>query len=106
MVQPIKPAFPKLQHHLRRYRNARMQCSSWWMKTGLDGGDWWLQLFNTTHLKEIAERGIPSYHIDSAERIRLVVRVEHRLLSGFDENWLPEVRSQLASHQKPQHPIK
>jgi len=44
----IKPAFPKLQHHLRRRRNARMQCSSWWMKTGLDGGDWWLQLFNTT----------------------------------------------------------
>jgi len=67
---PIKPAFPKLQHHLRR--------SSWWMKTGLDGGDWWLQL-SIPHLKEIAiERGIPSYHIDSAERIRLVS--EHRLL--------------------------
>jgi len=76
------------------------------MKTGLDGGDW---CFNSSiHLKEIAiERGIPSYHIDSAERIRLIV--EHRLLSGnlqVTENWLPEVRSQLASHQEPQHPIK
>jgi len=59
-----------------------MQCSSWWMKTGSDGGDWWLQLFNTTHLQEIAmERGIPSYHIDSAERIRLGNRVEHRLVA-------------------------
>jgi len=70
-----------------------MQCSSWWMKTGLDGGDWWLQLSNT-HLQEIAiERGIPSYHIDSAERIRPGNRVEHRLLSGnlqVTENWLPE----------------
>ena len=49
---------------------------------------------NTTHLQEIAiERGIPSYHIDSAERIGSGNRVEHRLLSGnlqVTENWLPE----------------
>jgi len=61
------------------------------------------------HLQEIAiERGIPSYHIDSAERIRLGNRVEHRLLSGnlqVTEN-CRRVRSQLVSHQEPQHPIK
>ena len=49
---------------------------------------------NTTHLQEIPiERGIPSYHIDSAERIRPGNGVEHRLLSGnlqVTENWLPE----------------
>ncbi len=49
---------------------------------------------NTTHLQEIAiERSIPSYHIDSAERIGPGNRVEHRLLSGkleVTENWLPE----------------
>jgi 4-hydroxy-3-methylbut-2-enyl diphosphate reductase len=49
---------------------------------------------NTTHLQEIAvERSIPSYHIDSAERIGSGNRVEHRLLSGnleITENWLPE----------------
>ena len=49
---------------------------------------------NTTHLQEIAvERGIPSYHIDSAERIGPDNRVEHRLLSGkleVTENWLPD----------------
>jgi 4-hydroxy-3-methylbut-2-enyl diphosphate reductase len=48
---------------------------------------------NTTHLQEIAiDRGIPSYHIDSAERISLENRVEHKPL-GRDlevcENWLP-----------------
>ena len=49
---------------------------------------------NTTHLQEIAiERGIPSYHIDSAKRIGPGNRVEHRLLSGnldVTENWLPD----------------
>jgi 4-hydroxy-3-methylbut-2-enyl diphosphate reductase len=49
---------------------------------------------NTTHLQEIAvERSIPSYHIDSAERIGPGNRVEHRLLNGELEvmqNWLPE----------------
>lgn len=49
---------------------------------------------NTTHLQEIAvERSIPSYHIDSAERIGPGNRVEHRLLNGeleVTENWLPE----------------
>ena len=48
---------------------------------------------NTTHLQEIAiERGIPSYHIDSVERIGPDNRVEHRLLGGnleVTENWLP-----------------
>lgn len=49
---------------------------------------------NTTHLQEIAiERGIPSYHIDSPERIGIGNRVQHRLLSGnlqVTENWLPD----------------
>jgi 4-hydroxy-3-methylbut-2-enyl diphosphate reductase len=48
---------------------------------------------NTNHLQEIAiERQIPSYHIDSANRIDPVNRIEHRLLSGevvVTENWLP-----------------
>jgi 4-hydroxy-3-methylbut-2-en-1-yl diphosphate reductase len=48
---------------------------------------------NTTHLQEIAiERSIPSYHIDSAERIGAGNQVQHRLLSGdlqVTENWLP-----------------
>ncbi|MGB5969810.1 MAG: 4-hydroxy-3-methylbut-2-enyl diphosphate reductase [Spirulinaceae cyanobacterium] len=49
---------------------------------------------NTTHLQEIAiEEQIPSYHIDSAERIGEGNRVEHKPL-GKDlevkENWLPE----------------
>lgn len=48
---------------------------------------------NTTHLQEIAiERHIPSYHIDSAQRIGPGNRVEHRLLDGnlaVTENWLP-----------------
>jgi len=48
---------------------------------------------NTTQLQQIAiERGIPSYHIDSAERIGSGNRVEHKPL-GRDlevtENWLP-----------------
>jgi 4-hydroxy-3-methylbut-2-en-1-yl diphosphate reductase len=49
---------------------------------------------NTTHLQEIAiERRIPSYHIDSAERIGPGNRVEHKPLHGdleVCENWLPE----------------
>lgn len=49
---------------------------------------------NTTHLQEIAiEREIPSYHIDSAERIGPGNRIEHkplhRDLEGV-ENWLPD----------------
>jgi len=49
---------------------------------------------NTTHLQEMAiKRGIPSYHIDSAERISFENRVEHKPL-GKDleiaEPWLPE----------------
>jgi 4-hydroxy-3-methylbut-2-en-1-yl diphosphate reductase len=49
---------------------------------------------NTTHLQEIAiERGIPSYHIDSAESIGPGNRVEykplHRDLQVL-ENWLPD----------------
>jgi 4-hydroxy-3-methylbut-2-enyl diphosphate reductase len=48
---------------------------------------------NTTQLQQIAiERGIPSYHIDSAQRIGPGNRVEHKPL-GRDlevmENWLP-----------------
>ncbi|MBW4648293.1 MAG: 4-hydroxy-3-methylbut-2-enyl diphosphate reductase [Kastovskya adunca ATA6-11-RM4] len=49
---------------------------------------------NTTHLQEIAiERQIPSYHIDSAERIGPGNRVEHKPLHRdleVTENWLPE----------------
>jgi 4-hydroxy-3-methylbut-2-enyl diphosphate reductase len=49
---------------------------------------------NTTHLQEIAiERGIPSYHIDSAARIGAHNRVEHKPLHHdllVTENWLPE----------------
>ncbi|WP_071515879.1 4-hydroxy-3-methylbut-2-enyl diphosphate reductase [Geitlerinema sp. PCC 9228] len=49
---------------------------------------------NTTHLQEIAiERGIPSYHIDGAERIAADNRIEHKPLHGsleVTENWLPE----------------
>ena len=49
---------------------------------------------NTTHLQEIAiEHDIPSYHIDSADRIGPGNRVEHKPL-GKDievaENWLPD----------------
>lgn len=48
---------------------------------------------NTTQLQQIAiDRGIPSYHIDSAARIGSGNRVEHKPL-GHDlevvENWLP-----------------
>ncbi|MCC0177841.1 4-hydroxy-3-methylbut-2-enyl diphosphate reductase [Waterburya agarophytonicola K14] len=49
---------------------------------------------NTTHLQEIAvEYNIPSYHIDSVERITSRDRLEHKPL-GQDitvaENWLPK----------------
>lgn len=49
---------------------------------------------NTTHLQEIAiDRSIPSYHIDSADRIGPDNRVEHKPLHQnlvTTENWLPE----------------
>ncbi|MBD2326445.1 4-hydroxy-3-methylbut-2-enyl diphosphate reductase [Alkalinema sp. FACHB-956] len=49
---------------------------------------------NTTHLQEIAvEREIPSYHIDSADRILSNNRLEHKPLGQelmVQENWLPE----------------
>lgn len=49
---------------------------------------------NTTHLQEIAlNRGIPSYHIDNAERISLDNCIEHKPLHHdlkVTENWLPE----------------
>jgi 4-hydroxy-3-methylbut-2-enyl diphosphate reductase len=49
---------------------------------------------NTTHLQEIAlNRSIPSYHIDSAERISLENRIEHKPLHQdltVTENWLPD----------------
>ncbi|KGF74042.1 4-hydroxy-3-methylbut-2-enyl diphosphate reductase [Neosynechococcus sphagnicola sy1] len=48
---------------------------------------------NTTHLQEIAiERGIPSYHIDSSERIGPGNQVAHKPLNQsleVMENWLP-----------------
>ena len=48
---------------------------------------------NTTHLQEIAiERHIPSYHIDSADRIVDERAIEHKPLHGYierAENWLP-----------------
>lgn len=49
---------------------------------------------NTTHLQEIAiEYNIPSYHIDSADRIEHGNRIEHKPLNGdltTTENWLPD----------------
>jgi 4-hydroxy-3-methylbut-2-en-1-yl diphosphate reductase len=49
---------------------------------------------NTTHLQEISiEREIPSYHIDSADRIGPGNQVEHKPLNQsltVMENWLPE----------------
>ena len=51
---------------------------------------------NTTHLQEIAiEHGVPSYHIDSVERIIDRDRLEHKPLGGEIEtatNWLPKVK--------------
>lgn len=49
---------------------------------------------NTTQLQQIAfERGIPSYHIDTVERIKSGYSIEHRQLNGkliTTENWLPD----------------
>lgn len=49
---------------------------------------------NTTQLQQIAfDRGIPSYHIDSVERIQSINSIEHRQLTGelvITENWLPD----------------
>ena len=49
---------------------------------------------NTTHLQEMAiEKGIPSYHIDCAERILSDNRIEHKPLGKsleIQENWLPD----------------
>lgn len=50
---------------------------------------------NTTHLQEIAiEREIPSYHIDSADRIGPGNRIEHKPLERDElevtDNWLPD----------------
>ena len=48
---------------------------------------------NTTHLQEIAvEHGIPSYHIDSADRIGADQQIEHKPLHEdltVTQNWLP-----------------
>ncbi len=49
---------------------------------------------NTTHLQEIAiEHGIPSYHIDAADRIGPGNRIQHKPLHQdltVVENWLPD----------------
>jgi 4-hydroxy-3-methylbut-2-enyl diphosphate reductase len=49
---------------------------------------------NTTQLQQIAiERKIPSYHIDSAERIGPGNRIDHKVLHQdmtVTENWLPD----------------
>ncbi|MEH2026516.1 4-hydroxy-3-methylbut-2-enyl diphosphate reductase [Nostoc sp.] len=49
---------------------------------------------NTTQLQQIAfERGIPSYHIDTVERLQSESSIEHRQLNGqliITENWLPD----------------
>ncbi len=49
---------------------------------------------NTTHLQEIAiDRGIPSYHVDSAARLGPGNRVQHKPLNqdlAVTENWLPD----------------
>ena len=49
---------------------------------------------NTTQLQQIAfERGIPSYHVDTVERIPSADLIEHRQLNGqliTTANWLPK----------------
>lgn len=49
---------------------------------------------NTAQLQQIAsEKGIPSYHIDSVERIQSADVIEHRRLNGelaIAQNWLPD----------------
>ncbi|MGI0482532.1 4-hydroxy-3-methylbut-2-enyl diphosphate reductase [Geminocystis sp. CENA526] len=49
---------------------------------------------NTTHLQEISiEHNIPSYHIDSDDRIFLNNKIEHKPLDRdleIKENWLPQ----------------
>ncbi|MEO1431200.1 MAG: 4-hydroxy-3-methylbut-2-enyl diphosphate reductase [Cyanobacteria bacterium J06633_8] len=49
---------------------------------------------NTAHLQEIAvEKKLPSYHVDSVERILSENNIEHRQLDGnieISENWLPD----------------
>ncbi|MGB6296385.1 MAG: 4-hydroxy-3-methylbut-2-enyl diphosphate reductase [Rivularia sp. (in: cyanobacteria)] len=49
---------------------------------------------NTAHLQEIAvEKELPSYHVDSVERILSVNSIEHRQLNGDIEKsqkWLPD----------------
>ncbi|MEH1788807.1 4-hydroxy-3-methylbut-2-enyl diphosphate reductase [Nostoc sp.] len=49
---------------------------------------------NTTQLQQIAfERKIPSYHIDTVERLKSGNSIEHRQLNGqliTTENWLPK----------------
>ncbi len=49
---------------------------------------------NTAHLQEIAvERELPSYHVDSVERILSENSIEHRQLNGdieTSEKWLPD----------------
>ncbi|NEP05818.1 MAG: 4-hydroxy-3-methylbut-2-enyl diphosphate reductase, partial [Okeania sp. SIO4D6] len=49
---------------------------------------------NTTHLQEMAiENGIPSYHIDGANRILSGNRIEHKPLGNevkISAGWLPE----------------
>jgi 4-hydroxy-3-methylbut-2-en-1-yl diphosphate reductase len=49
---------------------------------------------NTTHLQEIAvDRSLPSYHIDSADRIRPDNGIEHKPLNHdlvYVQNWLPD----------------
>ncbi|BAY82446.1 hypothetical protein NIES267_19260 [Calothrix parasitica NIES-267] len=49
---------------------------------------------NTAHLQEISEeRKIPSYHVDSVERILSENRIEHRQLNGnieISDKWLPD----------------
>jgi 4-hydroxy-3-methylbut-2-enyl diphosphate reductase len=49
---------------------------------------------NTTHLQEIAmEHNIPSYHIDSGDRLLEGNKIEHKPLDReleIQENWLPE----------------
>ncbi|MBE9060114.1 4-hydroxy-3-methylbut-2-enyl diphosphate reductase [cf. Phormidesmis sp. LEGE 11477] len=49
---------------------------------------------NTTHLQEIAiERSLPSFHIDSAERVDVNNRIEHKPLHSdqlkVESDWLP-----------------
>jgi len=95
---PAQLAFPKLQHHLRRY--AERQDAMFQL---VDENWTWVVVVNIFQYHTPQRIAIERVFL----RITLIVpsgfpgnRVEHRLLSGnlqVTENWLPEVRSGITS---------